>query len=60
MLSDAVDEPGNIFIPWFQTVVQKSDLPRRDVVEQMLRRVLQEDGTCFETFRRLKVRASKR
>lgn len=32
---------------------------REDVIKSMLERTLQEDGTCFETFRRIHIRAEK-
>lgn len=51
-----IDQPS--IVPFIGCVPDrlKADF-RRDVIEEMMRRVLQEDGTCFETFRRLKVRA---
>ena len=32
---------------------------RKEVIEEMLERTQQADGTCFETFRRLQIYAKK-
>lgn len=38
---------------------ERKDAFRNEVIDAMLQRTLQPNGTCFETFRRIKVYASK-
>lgn len=53
-----IDQPS--LVPFMQYVPDniKKDL-RNEVVEEMLRKSLQPDGTCFETFRRINVQLVK-
>lgn len=53
-----IDQPS--IVPFIRIVADeiKADF-RDDIIKSMLERTLQEDGTCFETFRRIHIRASK-
>lgn len=53
-----IDQPS--LVPFMQCVPDEVKKEFRDeVVEEMLGRALQPDGTCFETFRRINVRLIK-
>lgn len=53
-----IDQPS--LVPFLACVAEKNRRPFRDaVVERMIERTRQADGTCFETFRRLNVSARK-
>ncbi|MDE7427816.1 MAG: methyltransferase type 11, partial [Lachnospiraceae bacterium] len=53
-----IDQPS--IVPFIECIPDtlKSTF-RKEVIEEMLDRALQPDGTCFETFRRLQVYAQK-
>ena len=53
-----IDQPS--LVPFMQCVPDKVKKKFRDeVIEEMLGKALQPDGTCFETFRRINVRLVK-
>lgn len=53
-----IDQPS--IVPFINIVPDKVKIEfRDDVVRAMLERTLQPDGTCFETFRRIHVKANK-
>jgi trans-aconitate methyltransferase len=53
-----IDQPS--LVPFLEVVPQKAQQSfRNHVVEKMLAATLQKDGKCFETFRRINVRARK-
>ncbi len=53
-----LDQPS--LVPFLGCIAEKDKARFRDtVVEQMIERTLQKDGTCFETFRRINVFAGK-
>lgn len=53
-----IDQPS--LVPFIMRVPDKNKEEfRNEVIDAMLQRTLQPDGTCFETFRRIKVYASK-
>jgi trans-aconitate methyltransferase len=53
-----IDQPS--LVPFLEVVPQNAKQSFRDyVVEKMLAATLQNDGKCFETFRRINVRARK-
>ncbi len=53
-----IDQPS--IVPVLKHVPQqKKENFRNYVVEQMIKETKQEDGTCFETFRRVNVKAVK-
>ena len=53
-----IDQPS--LVPFIQCVPDEAKKEFRDeVVEEMLSKALQPDGTCFETFRRINVRLVK-
>jgi trans-aconitate methyltransferase len=53
-----IDQPS--LVPFLACVAERARRPFRDaVVERMISRTRQRDGTCFETFRRLNVFARK-
>ena len=53
-----IDQP--CIVPFLQCIpAQKKDRFRHDVIQAMIRRTKQPDGTCFETFRRIKVQVVK-
>lgn len=53
-----IDQPS--IVPFISIIPDemKSEF-RDDVIKAMLERTLQSDGTCFETFRRIHIRANK-
>lgn len=53
-----IDQPS--IVPFIRLVPDemKADF-RDDIIKSMLERTLQADGTCFETFRRIHIKASK-
>ena len=53
-----IDQPS--LVPFLACLADPVKNPFRDVVvSRMIKRTKQEDGTCFETFRRINVSASK-
>lgn len=51
-----IDQPS--LVPFIQRVPEeKKEAFRTEVIEEMLRKTLRSDGTCFETFRRIRVNA---
>ncbi len=53
-----VDQPN--IVPFLENVPEdKKELFREIVIEQMIKETLQENGRCFETFRRINVLAKK-
>ncbi len=53
-----VDQPG--IVPFLEYIPEdKKELFREIVIEQMIKETLQENGRCFETFRRINVLAKK-
>lgn len=53
-----IDQPS--LVPFIQYVPDNVKTGfRNEVIEEMIKRTLQPDGTCFETFRRIKVEAVK-
>lgn len=53
-----IDQPSKV--PFIQNVPEeKKEAFRREVIENMVARTQQPDGTCFETFRRINVYAQK-
>lgn len=53
-----IDQPS--IVPFISIVPEEMKIEfRDDVIRSMLRKTLQPDGTCFETFRRIHVKASK-
>lgn len=54
-----IDQPSLVpFLAYLPTDTLKLDF-RQEVIEEMIRKTKQPDGTCFETFRRLRVYAQK-
>ena len=53
-----IDQPS--IVPFMECIPNplKSSF-RKEVIEEMLERTRQPDGTCFETFRRLQIYAQK-
>ena len=53
-----IDQPS--LVPFLQPLPEdlKSSF-REETVQQMVRRTIQPDGRCFETFRRIQVQAKK-
>jgi len=53
-----IDQPS--IVPFLACIAERDKKCFRDtVVERMIKRTLKDDGTCFETFRRMNVRARK-
>lgn len=53
-----IDQPS--LVPFIQYIPEEmKNIFRNEVIEASLQRTLQSDGTCFQPFRRLKVRAYK-
>lgn len=53
-----IDQPS--IVPFLKSIPKVEKISfRNHVVEQMIKETKQEDGTCFETFRRVNVRAIK-
>jgi len=54
-----IDQPS--LVPFMECIDDEIDktMFRNDIIESMLKRTLQDNGTCFETFRRLKIYAEK-
>ena len=53
-----IDQPS--IVPFIKYLPEKlKDTFRQEVIEEMLRKTQQKNGTCFETFRRIKVYAVK-
>jgi len=53
-----IDQPS--IVPFLKCIPEtEKENFRNYVVEQMIRNTKQEDGTCFETFRRINVRSIK-
>lgn len=53
-----IDQPS--LVPFIQYIPEEmKNIFRNEVIEASLQRALQPDGTCFQPFRRLKVRAYK-
>lgn len=53
-----IDQP--CIVPFIERIPDRhKDVFRQTVIEQMLEKTRQPDGTCFETFRRLQVYATK-
>ena len=53
-----IDQP--CIVPFLQCIpAVKKDRFRHDVIQAMIRKTKQPDGTCFEIFRRIKVHAVK-
>lgn len=53
-----IDQPS--IVPFIRVIPDKTKAEfRDDVIQVMLEKTLQTDGTCFETFRRIHVKASK-
>lgn len=53
-----VDQPN--IVPFLENIPEdKKELFREIVIEQMIKETLQENGRCFETFRRINVSAKK-
>ncbi|MDO5602831.1 MAG: methyltransferase type 11, partial [Oscillospiraceae bacterium] len=53
-----IDQPS--IVPFVSMIPEEMKMEfRDDVIQAMLARTLQPDGTCFETFRRIRVKASK-
>lgn len=53
-----IDQPS--IVPFLSCIPQEAKAVfRSDVIERMLDKTLQPDGTCFETFRRISVKAVK-
>lgn len=54
-----IDQPSLVpFLAYLPTDTLKLDF-RQEVIEEMIRKTKHPDGTCFETFRRLRVYAQK-
>ena len=54
-----IEQPS--FLPFLaQLDTEKKIFFRNDVVDKMIAKTMQKDGTCFETFRRINVHAIKR
>lgn len=53
-----IDQPS--IVPFMNVIPkEKKAAFREDIIQLMLERTLQPDGTCFETFRRIHVKAVK-
>lgn len=53
-----IDQPS--IVPFMEVIPNKlKSAFREDVINSMLEKTLQPDGTCFETFRRIHVKATK-
>lgn len=53
-----IDQPS--IVPFISIIPEEMKIEfRDDVIKSMLKKTLQPDGTCFETFRRIHVKASK-
>lgn len=53
-----IDQPS--IVPFISMIPEEMKMEfRDDVVQAMLTKTLQPDGTCFETFRRIRIKASK-
>lgn len=53
-----IDQPS--IVPFIKCVAEDmKETFRQEVIDAMVERTLQSDGTCFETFRRIKVYATK-
>ena len=53
-----IDQPS--IIPFINVIPNELKAAfREDIIKLMLKRTLQSDGTCFETFRRIHVKAIK-
>ena len=53
-----IDQPS--LVPFIQQIPQElKETFRREVIEEMVKRTQQPDGTCFETFRRIRICAGK-
>lgn len=53
-----IDQPS--IVPFIKNIPDElKEAFRKEVIDLMLERTLQEDGTCFETFRRIKIKANK-
>lgn len=53
-----IDQP--CIVPFLQCIpAEKKDRFRHDIIQAMIRKAKQPDGTCFETFQRIKVHAVK-
>lgn len=53
-----IDQPS--IVPFIKHIPQElKDTFRQEVIEEMLQRTQQSNGTCFETFRRIRIYAQK-
>lgn len=53
-----IDQPS--LVPFIKHIPkEQKEIFRQEVVEEMIKRTQQPNGTCFETFRRIKIYAQK-